>query len=448
MLQKIFLIAAALLLLVLQNAGATPPESDTVWTRNFGFSGRFEFVQNDEYIIMGGSSGIYRIRSSDGKVVNEYKKFASLYGFNQDKTKLIFSNDFSIFTMDFDTEIISDSIIIEKTNKYKYVDGDTTNPWEESYFLAPLTSPDGKYILCSWFRSGYRFSSYDYEFIETRTMIIINTETKKIEKEIEIVPNAKCFSPDGNYLAIGKSGKEGIVELFDAKTFEFVRRIVVLEGTITDLNFSMDSKYLCCTYAIQKCKVINLENSEVAFPDDNTKDDLIIQTEFYNKKNTVLYKELKWINNKRVLFFNEYDIEKKLKTSKFANLNIDWIFPGLFCISKNDNYLSVLAYSENKDILLVLIQNNITKVGEKSEIKKNNIKIIPNPIDNILKIDFENQIINKIEIIDINSNSIFKEEITTEENSKIINTSKLPIGVYFLRITTNQEIETYKFIKE
>ncbi|NLO19862.1 MAG: T9SS type A sorting domain-containing protein [Ignavibacteria bacterium] len=65
-----------------------------------------------------------------------------------------------------------------------------------------------------------------------------------------------------------------------------------------------------------------------------------------------------------------------------------------------------------------------------------------------MKIDFDNQIINKIEIIDINGNSIFNEVITIEENSKIINTSKLPIGAYFLRITSNQETETHKFIKE
>jgi len=175
---------------------------------------------------------------------------------------------------------------------------------------------------------------------------------------------------------------------------------------------------------------------------------MIIQTEFYNNNNSFIYKELRWIENKRVLFFNEYDIEKKLKISKFENLNIEWIFPGLFCISKNDNYLSVLAYSENKDILLALIQNNTTKVEKKNEIKKSSINIIPNPIDNILQVDFDNKIINKIEIIDINGNSFFKEEITTEENSKIINTSTFLSGTYFLRLTTNQEIETYKFIKE
>ncbi|HPI19903.1 MAG TPA: T9SS type A sorting domain-containing protein [Candidatus Kapabacteria bacterium] len=445
---KILLLIAAAMLFAMPLL-ATTTESDTLWTINIGSSAeRFDFVQNDEYIVIGGPYGIYKVRTSNGKVEKIFDLATNLYGFNNEKTNLLYSDDFSIFTMDLESGNIIDSIIIEKIDKYKYIDGDTTNPWDESYLLAPLTSPDGKYILCSWFRSGYRFNSYEPEFIETRTIIIINKETKKIEKEIEIVPNAKCFSPDGNYIAIGTDNNNSEIELYNAKTFEFIKKIAILGGNINGLNFSFDSKYLCCTYDPEKCNIFDIENSEIVFPDSNTKDEMIIQTEFYNNNNYFIYKELRWIENKRVLFFNEYDIEKKLKSSKFENLNIEWIFPGLFSISKNDNYLSVLAYSENKDILLVLIKNNTTKVEEKTEIKKNSISIKPNPSENILCINYNFVNIKQLEIVDINGNSIFKEEITTEENSKIINTSTFLSGTYFLRITTKHGTETYKFVKE
>jgi len=64
MFKKIFLIAAALLLLVLQNASATPPESDTVWTRTLGDICGSKFTLTGDSIIVvtgqgGGDSLIY-----------------------------------------------------------------------------------------------------------------------------------------------------------------------------------------------------------------------------------------------------------------------------------------------------------------------------------------------------------------------------------------------------
>jgi len=105
----------------------------------------------------------------------------------------------------------------------------------------------------------------------------------------------------------------------------------------------------------------------------------------------------------------------------------------------NNLFLQTLA--------LYLIKDKTTKVEKKNEINKNSINIIPNPIDNILKIDFKNKRVNNIEIIDINGNSIYKEDISIDKTNIIINTSTFPSGVYLLRLISIDEIETYKFVK-
>ncbi len=457
MLRKIITVVL-FALIAISSSFALTNEADTVWTRNLGFSAiRLDFVQNDEFIIVSGSNGVYRIRASDGKVVNEYEKFTSLYGFNQDKTKLIFSNDFSIFTMDFDTEIISDSIVIEKTNEFQYVDGDTTNPWDESYLLAPLTSPDGKYILCSWFRSGYRFNSYEPEFIETRTIIIINKETKKIEKEIELVPNAKCFSPDGNYLAIGKSGDEGIVELYSAKTFEYIKRIANLNNTIKKIEFSHDSNLLAVLLnsSLECLYIYDVNTKECINKKDNSIYEKYLNIEFLNNLNKILIGFGNSIN--AIGGFKQFDIDKDTIISLIENKVIYHDYLEIFFDISKDNKLlitSSLDFTINPHLLGVsLVRLNINSdIIEKKENQAIEVNIldITNKTISIL-INTEKQQFVSMSIYDITGNKIkdvYNKSLAESISEIKIDISDLATGLYFLNIETEDCNNSYKFIKE
>ena len=86
----------------------------------------------------------------------------------------------------------------------------------------------------------------------------------------------------------------------------------------------------------------------------------------------------------------------------------------------------------------------IVKIGDKyldDLVDKKNIKIYPNPVKNILHIDTNSKIV-KGEIFSISG------QIMKTFSDKEINVSKLPKGIYILKLNLKNEIITQKFIKE
>ena len=81
------------------------------------------------------------------------------------------------------------------------------------------------------------------------------------------------------------------------------------------------------------------------------------------------------------------------------------------------------------------------------EMNQNNYSIYPNPVNDILNIDFNGQIKDaQISIMNIAGQTIKK--LRTENTTKFeINTSNLPSGIYFARISADGKITTLKFIK-
>jgi hypothetical protein len=75
------------------------------------------------------------------------------------------------------------------------------------------------------------------------------------------------------------------------------------------------------------------------------------------------------------------------------------------------------------------------------EVRNKNIKIYPNPVKNILHIDTNSKIV-KGEIFSISG------QIMKTFSDKEINVSKLPKGIYILKLNLKNEIITQKFIKE
>ncbi len=77
---------------------------------------------------------------------------------------------------------------------------------------------------------------------------------------------------------------------------------------------------------------------------------------------------------------------------------------------------------------------------------QNTFTLYPNPVNDVLNINFNKNVNAQIEIISITGQVI--KRTTTENNSTgSINTSNLPKGVYFARININGETYSQKFIK-
>lgn len=76
-----------------------------------------------------------------------------------------------------------------------------------------------------------------------------------------------------------------------------------------------------------------------------------------------------------------------------------------------------------------------------NEVSINTISIYPNPTSDWLKVNSVTNI-KSLEIIDFNGNSILRKENTTEMNVK-----ELSNGIYFIKVYTDKDSNTYKFIK-
>ena len=81
------------------------------------------------------------------------------------------------------------------------------------------------------------------------------------------------------------------------------------------------------------------------------------------------------------------------------------------------------------------------------ETNHSNYSIYPNPVNNVLNINFNQQIKNaQISIMNISGQTI--KRLSTENTTKFeMNTSNLPSGIYFARIFADGKITTLKFIK-
>ena len=80
-----------------------------------------------------------------------------------------------------------------------------------------------------------------------------------------------------------------------------------------------------------------------------------------------------------------------------------------------------------------------------------NIFVYPNPTKDIATIDFKDYLEwenLKYILVDINGKIIQKNKEITDNNTNI-DISVLPLGIYFLNITTNEKLlKTFKIIKK
>jgi Secretion system C-terminal sorting domain len=96
-------------------------------------------------------------------------------------------------------------------------------------------------------------------------------------------------------------------------------------------------------------------------------------------------------------------------------------------------------------IFLAVVQTPCALLGIDKKELVGSIKIFPNPANNFININAKSNI-NKIQITDLNGRIISNENFNSENVS--LNLEQLSIGMYLLKIETNNGSTTQKIIKE
>ena len=73
------------------------------------------------------------------------------------------------------------------------------------------------------------------------------------------------------------------------------------------------------------------------------------------------------------------------------------------------------------------------------------VRLWPNPTNNLLYVEKDNTPIDYITIIDIYGRTLIRE--TVKSNSTWLNVSQLPVGTYLLETVSKDRVSTGKFVK-
>ena len=127
-----------------------------------------------------------------------------------------------------------------------------------------------------------------------------------------------------------------------------------------------------------------------------------------------------------------------------ANVKTLTFTGGNLTVSKKDATtngfaLTSMGYLNFSDMILTTLA---------PDTEKGILKIYPNPVRDILNIDFQlsNKQYDQIEIIDINGKIVFFKQINSSTNS--ISVSTFPKGMYLCRLQNNTLTTSIKFIKQ
>ena len=97
--------------------------------------------------------------------------------------------------------------------------------------------------------------------------------------------------------------------------------------------------------------------------------------------------------------------------------------------------LSGLRYLNFTDLTLAITSNELTK---------NSFYVYPNPVTTVLNITNEDptQILSHLEIISLEG------RVVLAQNTPQVSVAALPQGLYFCKITSNNQTQTIKFLKQ
>jgi len=113
------------------------------------------------------------------------------------------------------------------------------------------------------------------------------------------------------------------------------------------------------------------------------------------------------------------------------------------CLSCNQYYELVYAKKGNIEYGTPLSWSQITSLGEESQVS--NLNVFPNPFSDKIEIQLPSNADYFIQLLNSIGQIIYSEKLNGSRTS--INTEQLPSGAYFLRINSDQTMETVQLIK-
>ena len=83
-----------------------------------------------------------------------------------------------------------------------------------------------------------------------------------------------------------------------------------------------------------------------------------------------------------------------------------------------------------------------------ASVVNNFIKVYPNPVKNFVRIEFATNTYQQLELTDENGKVFQQIPLNTLDSEKKMDMSNLPSGVYFIKLTGNDKVESKKVVKE
>lgn len=108
-------------------------------------------------------------------------------------------------------------------------------------------------------------------------------------------------------------------------------------------------------------------------------------------------------------------------------------------------YFVILKLGNRKTITKKAIKSNTAGFLESTS-ELSEIRIYPNPFDNILKLDFKDKYFERVSIKIYDA--LGKFVLSSDGNKQEIDLQKLESGVYYLKILNNSELRMVKIIKK
>ncbi len=229
----------------------------------------------------------------------------------------------------------------------------------------------------------------------------------------------------------------------------------ISNNLLTNLDLSSNTNLHSLSINNSQLSSLDLSNNSLLTDIELNENELLTSI---NIDNLTLIENITCINNQITDFdlslntnlFNVFLFNNNLSSLNIKNgfnENIDLVFtmlnPNLFCIevdsidSPQPFGYQIDSQTEFSEDCSIPFQETYNTVGNFEK-----ISIFPNPAKDIIIIDSIEDFFT-IKIVDLQGNILI-----TASNSKKIDVSKLPFGVYFLQLTSNENTCTKRFIKK
>jgi WD40 repeat protein len=348
---------------------------------------------------------------------------------------------------------LSDYILISKDSLK--LDGDKDPTGNPFYYLFRDIIVDPIRPLVYVIIEKTNFNILD-EFKDKFYLKVYNYETMQLVKDLTPAgyenEKLKCFdvSNDGRYLAALNEGK-AFIKVWDLETYELIKNKQLYDNNLTNPN-----DYRCEAQDIEFSSINNdLIYYSGKFPKINQSSYSGGIFEYYLSNNNIKKIEMDkdytggrfifFENETRILNYNgELDFLNLLEQTIELNAVVSFEYPFVFKVIYSNNY-NIFIGNSNVNIGGVMFdsQSNIENLIE------GEIIVSPNPTNGIVNINLEcpESILN-YQINDITGAAVAQSTLANQSGNLQFDFSPYPSGVYFLSVNCNNQIKTYKIIKE